>query len=223
MSDPIERLSQADIRKFFESHGKEAWTIVYRSWRDADQNGALFAAFAPEKYRTKALDSASWDLSIGDGMPSFTQFYHDGRPHTRYLRYGNDEGIEPIVLLQEHYGIKERQPQISEEFRLYHNLWVDRRSGHLIKVEDNGSESVAAEIGPDEVRIRTHLLRQFQAARQLDLLLFIDSVRYVNNVGPETDLEALTEEAQTDWIRSSFHAGFFTTAERPFSRFLAKK
>ena len=86
--------------------------------------------------------------------------------------------MEPLVIIQSHYDIKPRSlPQVSEEFRLFHNLWLDPSGRQLVKVEDDGSEYVAAEIDDREVGIRTVLLRQFQAARQLDLLLFIDSVR----------------------------------------------
>ena len=44
--DPLQRLRQSDMREWFRRHGTEAWTVVYRSWRDEDANGALFAAFA---------------------------------------------------------------------------------------------------------------------------------------------------------------------------------
>jgi hypothetical protein len=37
-STPVDRLRQLDLRERFGAHGTEAWTIVYASTRDADDN-----------------------------------------------------------------------------------------------------------------------------------------------------------------------------------------
>ena len=91
-------------------------------------------------------------------------------------------------------------------------------------MEDDGSEYVAAEIAECDVRVRTKLLRQFQAARQLDLLLFIDSVRHLD-LEAEVDFDSLREEVATDSDRSVFVAdgGDRGYSARPFSRLLGKK
>lgn len=55
---------------------------------------------------------------------------------------------------------------------------------------EDGSEEVAIEFSDSEVRVKTRPLRQYQAARQLDLLLFIDSVRHASSdkvVPPEEE------------------------------------
>lgn len=222
--DRLELLKQSDIRDKFHRQVTGPWTTVYDSWRDDDSNGAIFSAFAPKTYRQKALSNSSWDLSIGDGLPGFMQYYAGGRTRNKYLRYGNDDGLEPLVLIQEHYGMKPRQlPQLCEEFRLFHNLWADPRGAHLIKVDLDGSEYVAAEITERSVRVRTNLLRQYQAARQLDLLVFIDSVRYVDGIDKASDLDTLSEERAESDAYTVLAASQFPGDERPFSRFLAKR
>jgi hypothetical protein len=236
MSDPaeenqrpeIELLRQIQIRKRFLENGATAWTTVHRSWHNSDNEGAKFAAFAPRSYRPIAIGKPNWDLSIGGGLPGFVQSYAGGRKRTRYLRFGNSPGIEPIVIIQEHHGGKPNSlPQVAEEFRLYHNLWVSPDGGQLIKVEDDGTEYVAAEISLDEVRIRTKLLRQFQAGRQLNLLLFIDSVQYVPALARDDsiDYDALTERIEQPDGNLEFHAsaGTRVTQSGPFSRLLAKR
>lgn len=220
----VRHLRQDDVREIADRKGSEAWTTVYRSWREELENGGEFAAFAPSEYRQSALASGSWDLRIGGGLPGFTQFYEDGEPTAVYLRHGNDSGIEPIVITQSHYGIKQRQlPQISEEFRLYHNLWQSPDGRQLVLIDDDGSEEVVAVISEKEVRVRTPLLRQFQAARQLDLLLFIDSVRYAPGLEFGSDLESLNEEIENDDSRYFLAVGEPFSKDGPFSRLNGKK
>ena len=116
---------------------------------------------------------------IGFGAPGFDQIRDGHHEWTQYDRFGNDEGFEPLVILQDHYGVRpEMTPQLSEEFRLYHNLWTNDGT-EFIKVNSDGSDEPAARIGPEGVRVRTPLLRQFQAAKQLDLVLRISSYQYV--------------------------------------------
>ena len=44
------------------------------------------------------------------GCQSVAEYYSGGRRRrTKYLRYGNDQGLEPLVIIQEHHGIKPLQ------------------------------------------------------------------------------------------------------------------
>ena len=207
--DPVQRLKQLRMRQRFLENGGGPWTIVYDTWRDETSNGAQYSAFSDPSRRERALSSDSWGFSIGDGLPGFTQSYTAGTPLTRYHRFGHDEGLEPLVIIQEHYGaLPQMLPQLAEEFRLYHNLWVGPDGTHMIKLKDDGTEYLAAEISASSVRVRTNLLRQFQAGRQLDLLLFIDSVQFVSDL-PDADVfdyDALDQEAVEGDSRISFSA-----------------
>jgi hypothetical protein len=224
MTDPLEILRQEAVRNDFASLGSGAWTVVYKSSPSSTATLSIYSAFAPKVYRQRALEASSWDMSIHGGTPGFIQSYSGGRRRTAYLRFGEPDGLEPVVIVQHFYGIKPDQTQISEEFRHFHNLWIDPQTGRHIKVEDDGTESLAAEVKPDEVKIRTKLLRQFQAARQLDLLLFIDSKVFTNDVLSEGELEALTEEKIDADGRYEFHAGTAgLLGDKAFSRFLGKK
>lgn len=217
----LNQLKQIAMREKFAVHGTSAWTTAYKSWRNPNDSGALFAAFAPKRYRELALRKSSWDFSIGDGMPGFTQYGYPNR--TKYLRFGKTSGIEPLILIQGHHEIKPPMlPQVCEEFRLYHNLWMDPHNMSLHKIEEDGSENEAVRISEDEVQIRTNLLRQYQAGRQLDLLLFVDSVQYVSGIG-EINLDALAEDLVSETSRLTFYAGEIDSNDRPFSRLNGKK
>jgi len=200
--------------------GSQPWTTVYQSPSVGDET--LFAAFSPADQRERILRSDSWDLRIDGGMPGFMQSYEGDETVTTYLRYGTDDGIEPITLHQEHHGVlPEMLPQISEEVRLYHNLWASSDGTTLYSVGSDGQEEIAAEISHERVRIRTRLLRQFQAGRQLDLVLYVDSRVQVPTELTEVEREALTVEVQTDLLRYSVHAGSIRRGVT-FSRLLGK-
>ncbi|MCV7289201.1 hypothetical protein H7J87_28135 [Mycolicibacterium wolinskyi] len=224
----MDTLLQLQMRRRFLENGGSAWTTVYRDWHNDESNGAEFAAFAPPSYRETAISDAEWDLSIGGGMPGFTQYYTEGRPEEpTYLQFGNTSGIEPIVIVQEHHGGKPKSlPQVAEHFRLYHNLWPSPNGAQLIKLDDDGTEYIAAEITMDEVRIRTKLLRQYQAGRQLDLLTFVDSVQFVPSLkGQTVDYKSLSEQIRQIDCAVDFNASHGRTAglNRPFSRLLGTK
>ena len=135
LDDPVDKLKQLDIREMWSSHGTGTWTMVYRSSRDTDLKIGLFCAWSHKRFRSRAMARESWDLSVGSGFPGFTQYFNEGRMRTVYLRYGRDANtVEPLVIIQSHHDIKPRSlPQLSEEFRLYHNLWLDPGGRALVK------------------------------------------------------------------------------------------
>lgn len=218
-------LRQTRMQERFRQNGRGPWTVVYSSWRDETSNGAQFAAFSGPSRSKPALADAGWEFHIGDGLPGFSQSYSNGEAETHYHRFGGHDGLEPLVIVQEHYGaLPEMLPQLAEEFRHYHNLWVSPDGTRLIKLKDDGSQYVAAEVTRDKVRVRTNLLKQFQAGRQLDLLLFIDSVQFVPDLPDpdEFDYDAIDEEIEEPDARVSFVAQRRTLGggKGPFSRLL---
>ncbi|WP_165702093.1 hypothetical protein [Mycobacteroides abscessus] len=224
----MDTLLQLHMRRRFLENGGSAWTTVYRDWHNDENNGAEFAALAPTSYRDEAISDAGWDLSLTGGKPGFTQFYTDGRPEEPiYLQFGDTSGVEPIVILQEHHGGKPRSlPQVAEHFRLYHNLWPNPNGTQLVKLDNDGTEYIAAEIAMDEVRIRTKLLRQYQAGRQLDLLIFVDSVQFVPALeGESVDYDSLREQIRQRDSAIEFNAspGRRAGLKHPFSRLLGTR
>ena len=199
-------LEQSEVREVFERAGEEAWTVLYESWDDEGARMQRFCVLAPRRMRTTILSDHYRLPGLDFGLPGFMESRRSGRRLVRYLRYGDENGFEPLVILQNHYRVLPRMlPQLSEEFRLYHNLWVNERGTELVKVNDDGSEEVAAEIGPKKVRVRTKYLRQFQAGRKLDLVLRVDSVRYVEDPDEIAQLGEIGPPCSRDDMRLSIH------------------
>ena len=180
-----EWLAQEDMHEDFLALGRGPWTVVYRSWSIDDQEyGSVYCTFAPPTYRERVLGDPGWDLTMTDGRPGFSQGPgENGELVTTYHRESDDREVEPLVLLRGFHGASPSYLEIVQEFRLFHNLWWDNERHVLMKAHEYGTSEVAVEVSDDEVRVKTKLLRQYQAARQLDQLLFIDSVRHANSAG----------------------------------------
>lgn len=215
-----EWLTQEDTHRNFLALGRGPWTVVYKSWStDGQGNGGVYCAFAPLTYRKRALDGPGWDLMVTDGRPGFSQGPgENGELVTKYHREGGGREVEPLVLLRGFHGVSPSCLEIIQEFRLFHNLWWDDERQVLMKAHEDGTAEVAAEVSDEEVRVKTKLLRQYQAARQIDLLLFIDSVRYARSAGVTLPEE---ENWKNDTLCATRHSS--TILARPMTRYLATR
>lgn len=216
-----ERLTQEDVQEYFLALGRGPWTVVYGSWSSSKQDdGGVYCAFAPPSYRERAVGDPSWDLTVTDGRPGFSQGPgENGELVTTYHREGDDDReVEPLVLLREFHGASPSYLEIVQEFRLFHNLWWDDERLVLMKAHEDGTAEVAVAVSDDEVRVKTKLLRQYQAARQLDLLLFIDSVRYASSA-------SVTLPAEENWKCDKLCATRCpnTMPSPPITRYLATR
>lgn len=213
MADDLE---QAARHRRFAVDEPGAWTTVYSFRNDGD--ASYFSALSPVSRRTQALADPGWDLSIGAGGPGFSQSCSDGEPETEYHRWGGRDGVEPLVLHRQFHGARPSYLEVVEEFRLFHNLYWDATASCFVKPYDDGTAETAVEMRPEKVLIRTKLLRQYQAARQLDLLTFVDSRAHAGSA------DAPLPPEQT-WRTDSVHAVRYRGAimARPITRYLGTR
>jgi hypothetical protein len=177
--DDITRLGQAANIAEIDELGSGEWTILYELEDDPENSRCSYSGLLPPIRVESALKQTSWDLLIGDGAPGFSQTYLDGKDATTYERFG-EHGVEPILYVRDFHGIQPRQFDLSEEFRLFHNLYHDRRNDRYIHIDDRGKEVIAAEVTLTRTRVLTRLLRQYMAARQLALAVFFDHRAYAH-------------------------------------------
>lgn len=205
MSD-AQGVEQRDVRRAFDSAGGGPWTVLYESSKDGDLDVLRWSMLAPPSLRRDILAGINRLPRIDFGAPGFSQSGFGAGERTRYERFGDDDGFEPLVIHQDHHGVRPpMRPQLSEEFRLYHNLWSNETGTAFFKVRDDGSDELAAEIGPESVRVRTPLLRQFQAAKQLDLVLRISSYRDVDDPDQVVPMGEIVSVADRDNMSLSVH------------------
>lgn len=218
-------LAQKQQRRDFEQLGETPWTVVNDSVFQVDErNFGIYCALSSPLRRDRALSDASWDLMVTDGAPGFSQSWADDKEITTYHPGASlHDGVEPLILHREFHGVAESTIEIDQQFRLFHNLRYDTLSGTYFKMNEDGSHAEAIKVEGKRVSIRTPLLRQYIAARQMDLLLFIDSVVWADH--RPSDLPE-QQDIKTDRI-----TGFVYCSARPegvgskpfFSRFLATK
>ena len=219
----IEELEQRDLREAFERAGKLKWTVLYETSSGEDALACQFCVLAPKRLRSEVLGEDFWVPDLDHCAPGLVESGTDDG--YEYLRYGDTDGFEPLVMLQSHHGLLPRMlPQLSEEFRLYHNLWVNDSGTKLIKVRPDGSEEVAAKIDPKSVRVRTKYLRQFLAGKQMDLVLRVSSVLYADDPNEVAKLGEVAPPNTREDMRVSIHVSDEVHGrQRPSSHLLGRK
>ena len=220
-----EDLTFADFLSTIVDLGKGEWTTVYSS-KDGIEGLAVYSALIKNTLAKRSLENASWDIRIGDGAPGFVSSFENGKDVTRYLR-SSDEGIEPLVLRRNFHGIRPDYWEVSEDFRLYFNLYEDKIRRRFLHIDDNGDEHDAVVLSDHEIKIKTQLIRKYLTARNMRLALFFD---YGRKSSKSLDELGLTKEHRevkgTDHIISVFvgpWSGFSDETAKSHGRALGKK
>jgi hypothetical protein len=134
--------------------GREQWVTVYSTSR-GDWGASFFlSAFIPNDLVEECLEDDSWDYRYGNGHPGCTVYGHGDDSEVKYHRFGNDRGIEPLIICREFHGVREDYVEISEELRLFHNLYYDRANNKYLKFDDSGNEEDVIVIEDGKVKIK---------------------------------------------------------------------
>lgn len=183
-----------------EIQPNEMVTVYLTDYHDSHCWG-ISCALIPSFRIKKALSTPGWDLFRGKGMPDTSVSYDSGKKtKVTYLRYGDIFGIEPLIIEREFHSVKESYREINEEFRLFHNLYHDRKTEQYIKIDDDGNETVVAEVKPNTIKIRLKEIQQFLAIKKMHL-----SIQFQHTENSNSSLEALRVEAGED-IHNDAHA-----------------
>jgi hypothetical protein len=153
-------------------------------------------------------------------MPGCVQY---GSGDVEYLRYGNGEGIEPLVIVRDFGGIKDREVEISEEFRYFHNLYFDRKNSKYTKIESDGNEHDVIVLSDERISMRLKELKQFLAIKEMRLAVYFDfHYRYKESLEKLEATQGAQFFAETDF-RYSLATGTAFTGAGSFARILGKK
>ncbi|MGQ4495786.1 hypothetical protein ACUH95_02095 [Dermabacteraceae bacterium P13101] len=221
--DALQELKQVELREASLRNGDEAWTVVYANWSEPGRNGGRFAAFSDPEYRQKALSRTEWDIPANGGGPGFLS---DGNGEVTYFRNSANPRVEPLIIIQEFHNVVPDSILISEEFRLLMNLWKDPSDGNFYTITESGDKEIAIKFLEERVDVRTPILRKYQAMRQLDLLLFTDSVRLIRADEPVISFRGAEEKG---CVKNSLNLTVLNIGESSrgsgqlFSRLLVKK
>lgn len=201
----FEQLKQVDMIKSILANGDHSWTVVYDSWDNEDTSGrsigAMYVVFAQPDQREKIVSHPDFDFWLDDGCPDLLPVKHDGEEIVAYHRNKKAPAFEPLVTLQKFEDVVPDVWVVSEEFCLLMNLWRNPENGHYYEINNEISEEPVIRITDKKVEVYTSILRRYQAARQLDLVLFADFGVYVQPCVPDELLHQLRiEEVMEDGL-----------------------
>ena len=220
------RLSQAERLEWLKRDLKMT-EMVTVSFSDIDEshNYGIYCALIPLDGIDQVLSTLSWDLHWGAGMPGAVVHYEGGEKQAQYLRYGLDNGIEPLVINRDFYKMRDDYSEISEEFRLFHNLYQDRKTDKYIKIDDEGNEYTVAVVEPDCVKIRLREIRQFLAIKEMYLSIQFDCREHSEYSLEELGVKEGGGDQRDDLMCWGHNYGDFGVPSRhqAFSRLLGKR
>jgi hypothetical protein len=165
----------------------EPWLVVYARHEDSHASYAIFCALLPNDpvLISREMADMDWGVSAGElGHPSFevsgaSIAYHPKRAGRRCLL------AEPLVLLRStprSLGA-ESSIELTEEFRLYHDLYFEQSTGEFKRRDEKGSVEIAARLarsshGP-KLEVRTPLIRDYLAAKNAVLVILHHHWRWI--------------------------------------------
>jgi hypothetical protein len=147
---------------------------VYFSDENKTHSHGIYCALIPALKIEDCLADFSWDFNHGEGMPGAIEYCKGDSRIVEYLRYGCDNGIEPLVIDRNFHGMRDNYIEISEEFRLFHRLYYDRKQDRYFKCDCDGNEHLVVIVEPNRVQIRLKEIREFLAIKEMFLSIQFD-------------------------------------------------
>ena len=178
-----ERLSQAHNLEWVGRKLKATEMVTVYRWNSEDVRGDYFilGGLIPPKLVEEILSGEHISSVIENVWPEPTAYRLDRESPVKYFRWGVDEdmyGSEPLVIGRQFSKMKENYIEISEEFRLFHNLYHDRATDTYIKIDEAGNEITVVVVKSNEVQIRHQEIRQFLAIKQMCLSMLFEFNEY---------------------------------------------
>lgn len=168
-----------EFRQF--SSTTSPWTVLYQDKREEDGSRRVdYCVVTPLDAVDRELRAPEWRCDLRNSPQLLGDIENpDELIYSKTGYYPDEQGAsEQLIILQDHEPIRPTMlPQLSEDFRIYHDLWLDQGGTNAYKIYDNGDDEIAVEISAERVRVRTTLLRQYLAGRQRALIVFTDSLQ----------------------------------------------
>lgn len=211
-------------QKLREKVGTEPWLVVhdFRSPLLEGKGETFFCGLIPESQVAKVLKHAGWDLMYGDGRPGCVM----SGDKVWYERIGSTEGIEPLVIAREFHGCAKDYLEISEDFRLFHNLFHNMANNTYQMFDRNGDPDDVIRIENRAVKVKMKPLKQYLAIREMRLAVFIEARRCSKLTLDELGLRNDSEKFEGNDLYFEVHTGPMTWGDREdksFARLIGKK
>lgn len=214
-------LTMDDALKLLLAGEQRQWLIADWSWHISGRgNGGVYLGLVRADVADKYLDDASWSVMKGDGLTGFSIIWEDGEKRATYSYEPVSGQSWPLVIHRNFHGLEQDQFDLLEEFRLFHNLWHDRKNDNYSKVLDDGTkQKVVFRDSSGAMLVDTAAIRKFCAARGLKILLQVDSVQSFD--APQVES---SEEIKDSGLYARKHVTNDSISGKPaFGRLLGKR
>ncbi len=197
---------------------------VYSSSSSKKYHYGIYCALIPSCKIEDSLKRPSWDLMHGHGLPASSVSFGK-KEQAKYHRFGDESGIEPLVIDREFHGLREDYKELSEEFRLFHNLYHEKKDGCFIKFDDAGNDSKIAIFEDKLIKVRLKELREFLAIKEMHLAILFDCREHSKLALQEIGVIEGEGQHRDNLLVWSLYFGEFTISEelKSFSRLLGKR
>jgi len=213
--DHLAWLRHDDLRAYLESDEiPSPWFPLLEAKAGDDEEHRFFSALVPLDAVPTLLKSNNWDLAPRDGGPVTWQGWRDGEQVEGYDVFGTEHGIEPLVVWRRFHGIRPAFIELCQEFRLFHNLYPDPSRKRFLKIDEEGNESEAVRYDDSSMNVRTDLLREFCAVKQMALGVYVESFRFSRFTMEELGLE----KTSVDLVGERYAFPLTIVAEHPHLR-----
>jgi hypothetical protein len=210
MTDELDHILQRDIR-----------STVYDNLAPAC---GVFCSLVPDASIAQVLSGAGWDICKGDGG---FEVSGDKQVGHSYRRLSGVFGVEPLVLLRSYEGVRPSELELSEEYRLFHNLAYDQAQGGFVRVMEDGTEEVVVRMKEMHCELRLHDLRQYLAIRQMHLAVYFQMWRTSTTPIDQLPPDELSEQFRDVLTCYDYGAGTDTgvggSGVNTFSKTIGKK
>ncbi len=214
-----ERLSQKKILEYLRRELKPTDMVTVSLI--GGEASSIYCTLIPLVQIDQVRSKLHWEFQPGEGIPGSTIVDTGGEERAKYLRFGVDNGTEPLVIDRRFWGLRDDYQEISEEFRHFHNLYHDKQREQYIRFDDEGTEEIVAIVEQERIQIRLKEIRQFLAIKEMFLWIQFDFTKFsdhsLEELGP-VECSGVQQEGLTTWDLDYGSAG-----SRAFSRFQGKQ
>lgn len=201
--------------------GLKQWLIADWSWHNQGLgNGGVYIGLVRSDAAENCLGDASWTVGKDEGLTGFSMWWEDGIERTEYSYAPVSGQSWPLIIYRDFHGLENPQYDLLEEFRLFHNLWHDRKNDAYFKILGDGTkQKVVFRDSSGAMLVDTALLRKYCGARGLKIILQVDSVQHFDDLQVE-----IAEEIFDSGLYATKHVTNDSISGKPsFGRLLGKR
>lgn len=154
---------------------REHWITLYKEVKSETERFTICGILVPNKLLGDFFEYTPWSLNASDFKPGYVH-YAERKPV--YRRWGIEDDYEPIIYRSFYNTLYPDSINVIEEFKLFFNLNYDPKSHTYISIDESSNENILIKEVEGDIIFSTLHLRQFLAAKKMNLGLQFDCYRF---------------------------------------------